>query len=87
MWASSHPNPDKPHITEALYLGCGALGMKVRTLYNTLDHHLIENAVKFVILDNYNHHKQIGFRNWCADFVGHVNNSTTLCLVERISNY
>ncbi len=29
MWSSSHPSNRKPHLTEALWLGCGATGMKV----------------------------------------------------------
>ena len=29
MWYCSYKNDLKPHLTEALWLGCGAAGMKV----------------------------------------------------------
>ena len=30
MWTTSRSNRDKPHLMEALWLGCGAAGMKVK---------------------------------------------------------
>lgn len=29
MWLNAHSSHLKPHLTEALWLGCGAAGMKV----------------------------------------------------------
>lgn len=31
MWATAKSSKDKPHLMEALWLGCGASGMKVST--------------------------------------------------------